>query len=475
MTDQRSLFQPDENPDPDHASRNGGVKGWLFLAVAALGLAALMAVLLVAARTPGIAGMLAGRIAFADALVLHVNFSILVWCLALAGALWSWFSPARNLAGVVPLGLAGCGALLMLLTPLFSGPGNAITSNYVPVLQQDAYLLGLGLFAGGAVTAALRFLWTGRYWQWPGCHQQTLRLGLASVALTVVVAALILVLALLKLPPDLAPATFYERLFWGSGHVLQIAYAQLMALAWLWLARLGGMQPAVSPSVVATWQALGVVPVALALVVALNGAPQDSGYYHAFTWMMMASGYWLLPLIAVLMVQLLTMTGVAGTERNGSRLALAISMVLCVAGAVLGSLIRDDSLLVPAHYHAATGAVTIALMGLAFRLLPKLGGRSLGAHWQNLQLGIYGSGVALMAAGLAWSGGHGLARKTPGEPLNEAALGGMAMMGLGGLAAIMGVFIFVILMWLALGSRQSVVVRRFAGHHTATGDNADGT
>ncbi|HKK55690.1 cbb3-type cytochrome c oxidase subunit I [Marinobacter sp.] len=472
MTDQRSLPQPAQNPAPSHASRNGGVKGWLLLAVAALGLAALMAVLLVAARTPGIAGMLAGRIAFADALVLHVNFSILVWCLALAAALWCWFSPSRTLVGALPLGLAGSGALLMLLTPLLSGPGNAITSNYVPVLQQDAYLLGLGLFATGAVTAALRFLWTGRYWHWPESHQQTLRLGLASVALTVVVAALILVLALVKLPMDLAPASFYEQLFWGSGHVLQIAYAQLMALAWLWLARLGGMRPAVSPAVIASWQALGVLPVAMALLVALSGSPQDSSYFRAFTWMMMASGYWLLPLIAVLMVQLVT---TVNTERNGARLALGISMALCVAGAVLGSLIRDDSLLVPAHYHAATGAVTIALMGLTFRLLPKLGGHPPGRRWQTLQLGIYGSGVALMAAGLAWSGGHGLARKTPGEPLNEAALGGMAMMGLGGLAAIMGVLLFVMLMWLALGSRQTMVVRRFSVHRPPTGDNADGS
>jgi hypothetical protein len=472
MTDQRCTLQPEENSAPTRASRNGGVKGWLLLAVAALGLAALMAVLLVAARTPGVAGMLAGRIAFADALVLHVNFSILVWCLALAGALWCWFSPSRSLAGALPLGLAGSGALLMLLTPLLSGPGNAVTSNYVPVLQHDAYLAGLGLFASGAVTAALRFLWTGCYWHWPGGHQQTLRLGLASVALTVVTAGLVLLLALVKLPPDMAPVQYYEWLFWGPGHVLQIAYAQLMLVAWLWLARLGGLQPVAPPGAVTAWLVLGVLPVALALLVALNGAPQDTGYYRAFTWVMMASGYWLLPPIALLVTGLFR---AADSGSSSARLALGASMALCLAGAVLGSLIRDDSLLVPAHYHAATGAVTIALMGLTFRLLPRLGGRSLAGRWQTLQLGLYGSGVALMAAGLAWSGGHGLARKTPGEPINEAALGGMAMMGLGGLAAIMGVLMFVILMWLALGSRQTMVVQRFPAHHTPTGENADGS
>jgi hypothetical protein len=472
MTNQRIPFPPGDKPAVPHASRDGGVKGWLLLAVAALGLAALMALLLVAARTPGVAGLLAGRIAFADALVLHVNFSVLVWCLALAGALWCWFSPPRSLAGALPLGLAGSGALLMLLTPLLSGPGKAVTSNYVPVLHQDAYLVGLGLFASGAVTAALRFLWTGCYWHWPRCHPKTLRLGLASVALTVVAAALVLVLALVKLPAGLAPANFYEQLFWGSGHVLQIAYAQLMLVAWLWLARLGGLRPTVSPAVVATWLLLGILPVVLALVVAVTGSPGEAAYYHAFTWTMMASGYWLLPPISVLMVQLLRTTD---TERNGARLALGASMALCVAGALLGSLIRDDSLLVPAHYHAATGAVTIALMGLALRLLPPLGGRSLADRWQNLQLGIYGCGVALMAAGLAWSGGHGLARKTPGEPVNDAALGGMAMMGLGGLAAIAGVLMFVALMWLALRSRQSDAVQRFPAQRTPTSENADGS
>ncbi|PKL95499.1 MAG: hypothetical protein CVV18_05265, partial [Gammaproteobacteria bacterium HGW-Gammaproteobacteria-8] len=54
-------------------------------------------------------------------------------------------------------------------------------------------------------------------------------------------------------------------------------------------------------------------------------------------------------------------------------------------------------------------------------------------------------GQLLHIAGLAWSGGHGVQRKTAGaaQGLNELAqILGMSVMGLGGLIAIIGGVIF---------------------------------
>ncbi|WP_181870044.1 cbb3-type cytochrome c oxidase subunit I [Halomonas sp. DQ26W] len=435
---------------PDIGARHPGALGWLLLAVAALGLSAAMALLLVAARTPGVATLLAGRIAFAEALVLHVNLSVLVWCLALAGLLWVWRRPVVGRLGDVPLGMAGGGALLMLLSPLVGGTTPVVLSNYVPVLDQSAFLVGLALFAAGMAAAAARFVVLAWPRRWPTTLGAVLDLGLCGVAISVLMAGAVLLLALAELPRGLPVAVYYERLFWGAGHVLQLAYAQLLGVVWLWLAAQGGGRWALPSSHVAGWLLAGWLPTLAALVIAVALPVLAPRQAQAFTLLMVVGGWWLLlPALAI---------GLRGRRAVplAARLTLALSLGLYLLGALLGSLIRGDTLLVPAHYHAVTGAVTLALMGGVYTLLPHLGGRRLATRLKTWQLGLYASGVALMALGLAWSGIHGGVRKTPGAPVDEMALAGMAMMGVGGMAAIVGVFGFVALLWLALGARRGV-------------------
>jgi cytochrome c oxidase subunit 1 len=91
--------------------------------------------------------------------------------------------------------------------------------------------------------------------------------------------------------------------------------------------------------------------------------------------------------------------------------------------------------------------VTLSFMGLAYVLLPQLGyglpeGRM--ARWQPY---VYGGGQLIHVLGLAWSGGYGVQRKVAGA---EQALNtlpqkiGMGMMGLGGLIAVIGGIMFVL-------------------------------
>jgi len=71
---------------------------------------------------------------------------------------------------------------------------------------------------------------------------------------------------------------------------------------------------------------------------------------------------------------------------------------------------RED----PAHYHGCIVGVTLAFMGLAYHLLPKLGfsaPRSRLAAWQPW---LYGGGQLAHIVGLVWSGGYGVERKVAG-------------------------------------------------------------
>ena len=130
------------------------------------------------------------------------------------------------------------------------------------------------------------------------------------------------------------------------------------------------------------------------------------------------------------------------------RAALATSVLLFAAGGVACVFINGENVRVPAHYHGCIVGVTLALMGLVYHLLPQLGYGAPNPRWAALQPWLYGAGQLLHVAGLLWSGGYGVQRKVAGA---EQVLGsvsevaGMALMGLGGLVAIVGGLLFVVL------------------------------
>jgi hypothetical protein len=55
------------------------------------------------------------------------------------------------------------------------------------------------------------------------------------------------------------------------------------------------------------------------------------------------------------------------------RSILLSSIALFALGGVIGFMISGMDIVIPAHYHGSTVAVTIAFMGLCYYLLPRLG------------------------------------------------------------------------------------------------------
>jgi hypothetical protein len=97
--------------------------------------------------------------------------------------------------------------------------------------------------------------------------------------------------------------------------------------------------------------------------------------------------------------------------------------------------------MVPAHYHASVGAVTVAFMAVTPRLLRALGSRlgtSRMRRFADVQPLVYGAGMALFAAGFALAGAHGMGRKAYGAEQAArtwAESAGLTVMGLGGFVA----------------------------------------
>jgi hypothetical protein len=455
----RYLLAPPRGPQRTLA------RAWLWLGLGALIGSGLFSILLVMSRAPLVNEWLPGVDFFRVALVVHVDLSVLVWFVACAGMLWSLNGSARA-AGVGWAALALCGAgAAAMAAAAFAGTGEAIMANYIPVLERPLFLAGLLLFAAGAALLVVRTLAVAPRLGTDFDRAGALRFGLTAAAVSAGVALLAFAASFASLSGTLAGKAYYEILFWGGGHTLQFTWTLLMLVAWLWLAEAGGARPRLSPRIALLMFALALAS-AFATPYAYVAFPVASvEHRHLLTWAMRFGGGLAIAPVALAAVAALARQGPRQPVQRPLRAALVWSIVLFAAGGMIGVFIHGANVRIPAHYHGCIVGVTLALMGLAYHLLPHLGYAAPAPRLASLQPALYGIGQLMHIGGLVWSGGYGVQRKVAGaeqvlRPGGEVA--GMALMGLGGAVAIVGGLLFVVVMLRAMGrgSASPGTVRR---------------
>lgn len=431
-----------------HAADRSLAIGWLVLGVGALALAGVFAILLVLARMPGLEVWFPTQDFFRTALVVHVDQSVLIWFLAFAGVVWSLGTNTRGGGGGklhwTALAVATAGCLLLAAAP-FLGASDPLMNNYVPVLRHPLFFAALGIFGVGIALQVTGYLvHQGRRLRW----DDPLAVGAFTAALATLVAMGSLLWTRLTLSGDWQGEAYFEYLFWGGGHALQFAYTQLMLVAWLWLARVSGVPIAVPDRWLSAILILGAAP--LILVPVIHGLySADSAYARlAFTRLMQyGNGLAVVPVGLILLVGLLRRVRKSGAAMAPPYRALLASLVLFGAGGLLGSIIAGVNTVIPAHYHGSIVGVTLALMGLTYVLLPKLGFAAPRGRMARLQPVIYATGQLLHIGGLAVSGAMGIQRKTAGSAQGLEGIyakTAMGVMGLGGLLAVIGGILFVL-------------------------------
>ena len=439
-------------PVPTDA-RRALARGWLWLGLLALIVAGLFSVLLVLSRTPGLSQMLPVAQLFRVALVVHVDLSVLVWFIALAGLLWSLNGSRRFIGWAwLALGLCGLGAALMSLAPLFGG-FDPIMANYIPVLDAAPFITGLLVFAAGAVVLVVRGMLTAPKIGLAPDASGALRFGLNSSVVATAVALLAFGWSYAVLPKELAGRAYYEILFWGGGHALQFTWTLLMLVAWLWLAGSCGARVPLSPRVALALFALALASVFVTPFAYLAYDITSVEHRNLHTWAMRVGGG--LAIAPVGLAVLLSLRGIARCDppQRPLRAALLASMGLFAAGGLIGVFIAGANVRVPAHYHGCIVGVTLALMGLVYRLLPQLGYAAPVGRLANWQPALYGAGQLMHILGLVWSGGYGVQRKVAGAEQvlrSTAEVAGMGLMGLGGLIAIVGGLLFIVVVLTAM-------------------------
>ena len=450
-------------PDTDYSlevpqdSRRLLALGWLWLCVLALLGAGVFSLLLVASRTPFVSEHIPWIDFFHSALVVHVDLSVLVWSLAFGGILWSLNQrPGRAWLAWVALAFACVGALVIMVSP-FVRDAQPLMSNYVPVLQHPLFFSGLLLFALGFSLLVLNSMFfMAPVGPWMNARG-ALRFGLNAAAVSAAVAIICFIWSYLQMPDYLMGQSFFELLFWGGGHVLQFTYTLLMLVCWLWLSREAGLTLAVTPRVVLVILFVGLACVFVSPLIYLAYPLTTPEHVLLFTWLMRWGGsLGTLPLALAVLVGLLRYGGASQLEWQ-ARSALQCSLFLFGIGGLIGFLIAGSDVTIPAHYHGSIVGVTLAMMGVCYVLLPRLGyplrNQKL-VLWQPI---IYSGGQLLHVAGLVWSGGYGVQRKVAGAEQGLDSLErvlGMGLMGLGGLVSSIGGLLFLVIVLRALTGVQ---------------------
>lgn len=441
------------------------MRRWFALAAASLVIAGFFAAWLVVGRAPFFKFLAGDPAFFKRCLVVHVNLSLVAWFYAFIAGLFR-LVPGRGGSDLGRHGVwvSGAGVALLILAAGMQG-AEPILSNYVPMIDHPLFAAGLAVFGAGVAWSLLdrRLLpLSGAEGEDSLAVPYAAQTGLRAAAVAFVLALLTFAGAFVSTPRNQAAHPYYEHLFWGGGHVLQFASVLAMLSSWILL-----LTPVVGRSPVGRRTAsllfgVLVLPLLGAPVLALVG-PTHHLYRVGFTRLMQ---WGIFP--ATLVVLALCMNALRKARQNGRLerpfadlrvLGFTASASLTVAGFVLGALIRGSNTMVPAHYHAAIGAVTAAFMAVTYLLLEPLGLRLPEGRARVIaryQAPVFAAGQLLFALGFGFAGAHGMGRKVYGAEQHirtTAEYVGLSLMGLGGLVAMASGVAFLVLLTLAWRSR----------------------
>lgn len=459
-----------EKPDfslpfsPDNSTST--LRYWVLLAVATLGISGIGPLILLAGRASSFAEKSFIKNAFAEALVVHVNLSAVAWFLAISLLFWALFNqprrpmvPGLRKAALISFGLA---MLSVAAAPLLGG-GTPLFSNYIPMYTSPLFLLGLGLMAASLVAEIVDICLSYSQGFVATSSQSAQYFGILGSVVIVALALVHFVWAYIRIAAPSgefsaeAAQGYYEIVFWAGGHILQLAYTQLLLVAWLWLASKAGLVIRLNHKIL-----LGLFSIyPLVALTSPLGFLDGSLPYNLdfFTQQMRHGGGLAAGLLGIYLAWLLIASGKPARNERLPWVFLTTSMVVFFVGGVIGHLITGVNTIIPAHYHGSIVGTTLAFMGVIYLLLPRLGYASLArstAAW--IQPLLYGGGSILHAIGFAIAGGHGAERKAVGaiEAAPEAMQAALQIMRLGGLLAVIGGGMFVVMVVIAVRRKSSL-------------------
>lgn len=428
-------------------------KRWLKLALFSLMLAGLFSAVIVLARTPGLSALINDPLFASKSLVLHVDLALVVWFYAFLAVLFMSLSiSAHSFRISLAMKVALVGVSMMVMSIFFKN-AEPILANYIPVLDHPLFIGGLLFFAIALIITFSARTSTQALRSKLSFYVESAHISIRYAAFLVLVAIATFIVSWIVTPELAHRTTFYEVVMWGGGHVLQFANNLGMLTVWfILLYKLIG-KDVLEPRAHKILLLFLVIPAALSPLLLVRGTT-DTLYYNGFTELMR---WFIFPVITIYIGIIIFSIWKARKQRliSGSLFknlyfnGLFVSVLLAITGFSIGAMIRTSSTLIPAHYHASLGSVTVAYMVMVFILMKEYGYSLDGLkssrllRWQPL---LFGVGQTIFVIGFAYAGMQGMGRKLFGSDQSihstEAMLG-LGLMSVGGLLAMSGGLLFI--------------------------------
>lgn len=433
---------------------------WIFLSISSLLLAGFLSLFIMLGRTPVISEWMFGPELFRRILVVHVNLALIVCFYSFLCGLFVLIPSPEFSNRLLPAGfmLSIAGVLLMLAT-IFIPHAEPILSNYIPVLNHPVFLLSLFLFGlGVAVTLLNRRIIP---FSFSGDDADSLLPpasipALQAAAVLFLVSMLLFFLSWLNTPANLAPETYYEFLLWGGGHILQFVNMAAAVAVWFVLLRQLSDKPLFNHRQSLLLFTIYTLPVLFSPLLLIDGT-LSSYYIPGFTRYMQWGIFLVISVVIILLIIRLIKLFKSGQLpskpfANPYFNGLVAGITFMIGGFILGAMIRGSNTMVPAHYHATLGSITIVFMVMTYKLLDYFGFNLTEGLWKKaaIQPLLYGAGQAIFVTGLAYAGTYGLARKVFGEEqlIHTAEIYiGLGLLVVGGLIAISAGVLF---LWIVI-------------------------
>jgi len=454
---------------PKALVRTGYPRQWLKLALFSLLLSGFFSLIIVVARTPGIAELIGDPQFARKSLVLHVDFALVIWFYAFLAVLYlSLLKKVQPLLFSVGLKLVIAGSFFMMI-PVFIKSSDPILANYIPVLDHPLFFTGLLLVAGGLSTTF------SNSWNFkaeilpknlPSFFTRSSAFTIRAAGILVIVAILTFVASFIITPASIDRTLFFELGMWGGGHILQFANVLGMVTVWLILLyKITGRD--IINSTLNKWLvSILTLPAILSPVLLIQGTTSQL-YYAGFTQLMR---WFIFPVVTIYLILGIRAIWLhysrSNKQKNPFRSlyfnGFLVSALLTVTGFVLGAMIRGSSTLIPAHYHASLGGVTVAYMVMVFILMKEYGYQLTtrkSIRLMKLQPLLFGFGQTMFVIGFAIAGMMGMGRKLFGQDQNIytfEALTGLGLMSLGGLLAMAGGILFIYIVVKSYTNSQNI-------------------
>ncbi|RYE05766.1 MAG: hypothetical protein EOP33_00655 [Rickettsiaceae bacterium] len=414
---------------------------WIRNGILALAIAGGYSIIIIFLRTPFLNKIISNNLIFKSALVIHVNLSVLVWLASITASIWNrgWSNGFNKLY----IQLAFLSTLIIGISPFFGQI--AIMNNYIPMLDNLVFVLGLSLFSTIILLFSIDTLINNLSSKLIKNDQFT-RIGSITSTLMFLSVWICFVLSykgLVNISITLNIEHYYELIYWSGGHLLQFLYTQILMIIWIILTSLISAKKL---NAMKLYSAILIFNFVVSLLI-LGGHYYDIDsveFKQYFTTHMKYAGG-----IAPTLCMLFLLYDTRLQYKNGAafiKSSIICSCILFFSGGFIGLLISGTNVTIPAHYHGSILGISVAFMGFAYACVffnKKV--NNWGIKYTSIQIYTITIGQIMHISGLAIAGGYGVLRKTTNIEASLDIKLALGLMGAGGLIAIAGGLMFVII------------------------------